>query len=123
MSENAPRPDCINAAGYLFCTQHRDIDSQDHVWSLFSLRHLKSLELACYRPPTLAKTEHPTLLVIERLTAKLRFYEESSEIRRLWIEEAKARICEGITIRLGMASSDWQNYDGEPYDNKYSSQT
>jgi integrase len=98
MPKNAPRPDCINAAGCLFCTQHRDIESEDHVWSLSSLRHLKSLELARYRPPSSGKqptTEHPALLVIDRLTAKLHFFEESSEVRRLWVEEAKARISEG----------------------------
>ncbi|CAI1558709.1 Uncharacterised protein [Serratia proteamaculans] len=98
MPKNAPNPDCINAAGCLFCTQHRDIESEDHVWSLDSLRHLKSLELARYRPPTLGQhltAEHPALLVIDRLTAKLRFFEESSEIRRLWVEEARARIREG----------------------------
>lgn len=96
--KNAPRPDCINAAGCLFCTQHRDIESEDHVWSLESLRHLKSLELARYRPPILGQhltTEHPALLVINRLTAKLRFFEESGEVRRLWVEEARTRICEG----------------------------
>ncbi|MBH2647846.1 site-specific integrase [Serratia ureilytica] len=98
MPKNAPRPDCINAAGCLFCIQHRDIESEDHVWSLDSLRYLKSLELARYRPPVLSQNmaaEHPALLVIERLAAKLRFFEESSEVRRLWVEESKARIREG----------------------------
>lgn len=98
MPQNAPQPDCVNAAGCLFCTQHRDIESEDHVWSLSSLRYLKSLELARYRPPSSGKQstpEHPALLVIQRLTAKLHFFEESSEIRRLWVEEARARIREG----------------------------
>ncbi|ARS52872.1 MULTISPECIES: integrase [Kushneria] len=95
---NAPRPDCINAAGCLFCVQHRDIESEDHVWSLGSLRHLKSLELACYHPPSAGSqvaTEHPALLTIKRLTAKLRFFEESNNIRKLWVEEMSARITEG----------------------------
>ncbi|MAG64958.1 MAG: integrase [Pseudomonadales bacterium] len=98
MPKSAPRPDCINAAGCLFCTQHRDIESEDHVWSLGSLCHLKSLELARYRPPNSgrqATTDHPALLVINRLAAKLRFFEESSEVRRLWVEEARARLSEG----------------------------
>lgn len=96
--KNAPQPDCINTSGCLFCTQHRDIESEDHVWSLASLRYLKSLELARYHSPTSnhqLSAEHPALLVINRLTDKLRFFEESSEVRRLWVEEAKARICEG----------------------------
>lgn len=98
MPRNAPQPDCVNAAGCLFCTQHRDIESEDHVWSLSSLRYLKSLELARYRPPSSGKRPapvHPALLVINRLTAKLHFFEESSEVRRLWVEEARARISEG----------------------------
>ncbi|SEK14499.1 hypothetical protein SAMN05192539_11121, partial [Paraburkholderia diazotrophica] len=42
----ATRPDCASPAGCLFCVHHRDVDSEDHVWSLASFRHLKSLELA-----------------------------------------------------------------------------
>ncbi|WP_318351489.1 hypothetical protein [Klebsiella quasipneumoniae] len=126
MPKNGPRPDCINAAGCLFCTQHRDIESEDHVWSLGSLRHLKSLELARYRPSSSGKhltTEHPALLVIDRLTAKLRFFEESSEVRRLWVEEARARISEGDYHPARMASSDWQNCDKDQHDEKYSFRT
>lgn len=98
MPKNAPRPDCVNAAGCLFCTNHRDIESEDHVWSLSSFRHLKSIELARYCPPMSGKLtapQHPALLAVEQLTAKLRFFEESSEVRKLWVEEAKARINEG----------------------------
>ena len=98
MPRNAPRPDCVNAAGCLFCTQHRDIESEDHVWSLSSLRHLKSIELARYRPPSLGKQTvpaPPALLVIDRLTAKLRFFEESSDLRKFWVEESRMRIAEG----------------------------
>nr|WP_180205647.1 site-specific integrase [Pseudomonas sp. SbOxS1]NYU05637.1 site-specific integrase [Pseudomonas sp. SbOxS1] len=93
---NAPDPDCINAAGCLFCDNHRDIESQDHVWSLCSLRVLKSLELARYRPASsgVGTTEHPAMLAIERLSAKLRFFQECSEVSRLWVEEALARIAE-----------------------------
>lgn len=95
---NAPPPDCISAAGCLFCTQHRDIESEDHVWSLASFRHLKSLELARYRPPELNQQlliEHPARVVIDQLTAKLRFFDESSEVQKLWVEEARTRISEG----------------------------
>ncbi len=81
----------------MFCVNHRDIESEDHVWSLSSLRHLKSLELARYRPPASAKVindQHPALLAIERLTAKLRFFEEHSEVHKLWVDEARERINE-----------------------------
>lgn len=94
---NAPEPDCINASGCLFCVNHRDIESEDHVWSLSSLRVLKSLELSRYRPAftgEAAVAEHPAMLAVERLSAKLRFFQESGEVRRLWVEEALARIAE-----------------------------
>ncbi|TWI44741.1 hypothetical protein IQ22_04690 [Pseudomonas duriflava] len=94
---NAPDPDCINAAGCLFCVNHRDIESEDHVWSLSSLRVLKSLELTRYRPASTGRSDeadHPAMLAVERLSAKLRFFQESSEVRRLWVEEALARIAE-----------------------------
>ncbi|MFJ7884014.1 site-specific integrase [Pseudomonas sp. NPDC096917] len=94
---NAPDPDCINAAGCLFCVNHRDIESEDHVWSLSSLRVLKTLELVRYRPACTDRSDevdHPAMLTVERLSAKLRFFQESSEVRRLWVEEALARIAE-----------------------------
>lgn len=94
----APKPDCISSAGCLFCSQHRDIESADHVWSLSSFRHLKLLELASYRPPQLGKLlvpKHPALLTVERLTAKLQFFEQSSTVRRAWVAEAQARLNEG----------------------------
>lgn len=94
----APQPDCISPAGCLFCAHQRDIDSEDHVWSLASFRHLKSLELVRAVPAAIDETaliEHPALLTIDRLTAKLKFYEDSSEVRRLWVCEALLRTEEG----------------------------
>lgn len=94
----APMPDCISSAGCLFCTHHRDIESADHVWSLSSFRHLKLLELASYRPPQRGKLlapNHPALVTVERLTAKLQFFEQSSTVRRAWVNEAKERLNEG----------------------------
>ncbi|MDW3683333.1 site-specific integrase [Cupriavidus sp. CV2] len=94
----ATRPDCVSPAGCLFCVHHRDVDSEDHVWSLASFRYLKSLELARDRPSSVAKTSavpHPAALAIDRLTAKLKFYEGSSKVRGLWVREALLRIDEG----------------------------
>ncbi|WP_157654758.1 site-specific integrase [Burkholderia ubonensis] len=94
----SPQPDCVTASGCLFCSNHRDIDSCDHVWSLASYRHLKSIELASYRPSQREVAEpftHPAELSINRLTQKLHFFEESSEVRRLWVRESLARVDEG----------------------------
>lgn len=95
--ESAPPPDCINAAGCLFCNRHRDIDSQDHIWSLTTFRYLKSLELASFSPSLSAnlKLSHPAFLSVERLTSKLLYFSESNQARRIWVEEAQARINEG----------------------------
>jgi hypothetical protein len=94
----APQPDCMTAAGCLFCSNHRDVDSSDHVWSLASYRHLKSIELAAHRPPERhAAAEpllHPAEISVNRLTQKLRFFEETSEVRRFWVREALARVDE-----------------------------
>lgn len=91
----ASEPDCVSPAGCIFCMHHRDIDSEDHVWSLASYRHLKTLELARYRPAKNSRTPHPAMVVIERITGKLKYFEQSSEVRRLWVREALARIEEG----------------------------
>lgn len=94
--DEASRPDCINAAGCLFCTHHRDIESEDHVWSLSSFRHLKLLELARYRPPVKpVHIQQPALITVERLTDKLKFFEDSSSVQKEWVAEAQARIREG----------------------------
>lgn len=95
-STAAPEPDCITPAGCLFCTQQRDIDSLDHVWSLVTFRFLKSLEL---RPLVHSEkkkaVEHPAELTIERISAKLNFIQASSTERALWVKEALLRLDEG----------------------------
>lgn len=88
-------PDCISPAGCLFCVHQRDIDSEDHIWSLASYRFLKSLELALYRPSVGGDAPHPALATIDRITAKLRSFQSSSEVRALWVSEALSRIEEG----------------------------
>jgi hypothetical protein len=76
---------------------HRDIDSQDYVWSLASMRHLKIFELKGFRPSGKGKTNESVLhveMVIDRLTTKLRWFRQSNELRCSWVEEALARIDE-----------------------------
>ncbi|CAN7336542.1 site-specific integrase [Polaromonas sp. LjRoot131] len=94
--KNATQPDCVSAAGCLFCNHQRDIDSEDHVWSLASFRHLKVVELANHRPPDVIEESQsqPAAAAVDRLTSKLKFFETSSEIRGLWVREALARVTE-----------------------------
>jgi len=92
---SVPQPDCISPAGCLFCSHQRDIDSFDYVWSLASYRYLKSLEQSRYRTPSSLPAEHPVLLVIARINAKLKAFKTSSEIRAQWMLEALARVDEG----------------------------
>lgn len=94
-STGVPRPDCISPAGCLFCIHQRDIDSEDHAWSLASYRHYKSLELAMYRPRGKSGAPHPAKAVLDRITDKLECFKASSEKRSLWVAEATARVEEG----------------------------
>jgi integrase len=91
----APTPDCVSPAGCLFCDHHRDIDTEDHVWSLATYRHFKSIELGQYRSPAKDEVFHPAAAVIDRVTSKLKRFEASSEVRSLWVREAAARVDEG----------------------------
>lgn len=88
----ATTPDCISPAGCIFCVHQRDIDSMDHIWSLLSYRHLKSLELSGYHPAVTNTITHPSATVIMRITAKLKQIEKSNKIRESWNCEALARI-------------------------------
>jgi len=87
-------PDCVNPSGCMFCTFHRDIDSADYVWSLASYRRLKVLELAGYVPPTGGDEPSPAAAVIARICQKLDGLSRSSDIRRVWVDEACCRVRE-----------------------------
>ena len=89
--ENIVEPNCVNPSGCLWCKHLRDLDNFDYIWSLTSMRHLKSIEAAL----TFKKDETPSDLSIERLTQKLDWYRKSSQKRNDWVEEAELRIEEG----------------------------
>lgn len=94
--QGALRPDCLRPSGCLWCEHHRDIDSQDYIWSLASYRHLKLVELSKWTVSREAlKDAPPVQLVIDRLTEKLQWFGSSSDRRRRWLEEALTRIEEG----------------------------
>ncbi|MDD5175292.1 MAG: hypothetical protein PHQ05_02560 [Sterolibacterium sp.] len=90
----ASKPDCTHPAGCLFCDHHRDIDSEDYVWSAASMRHLNTLILAGFRPVKKGKADaaRHVELAIEVLTAKLKWFRESNHKRKHWVEEAMERI-------------------------------
>ncbi|ANC01148.1 hypothetical protein AB688_03035 [Pseudomonas putida] len=91
----SPAPNCLSAAGCIFCAHHRDLDDADHVWSLASYRHYKSLELTWSRALVMDSSDSPAMLTIERLTEKLNAFKLSSSVRALWVIEALDRIEEG----------------------------
>ncbi|MFK1323996.1 site-specific integrase [Pseudomonas aeruginosa] len=94
IAHNSPTPNCINSAGCLFCIYNLDIDEMDHVWSLASYRHLKTLELSRYRQTILKEEEHPALITIQKINEKLNFFKTSSLVRSTWVSEAMDRIKE-----------------------------
>lgn len=89
--EDVVEPNCINPSGCLWCKHHRDLDNFDYIWSLTSMRYLKTIEAAL----TFKKDETPADLSIQRLTQKLDWYSKSSKKRNEWVEEAELRIEEG----------------------------
>lgn len=93
--ELAPRPDCQKPSGCLWCKSHRDVDSQDYVWLLATFRYLKWLELSLSIRRLGQSEEVPASAVIDQLTLKLRWFEQSSTKRRKWFSEAIERIHEG----------------------------
>lgn len=90
----APKPDCRTPAGCLFCAHHRDIDSQDYVWSIACMRHLKTLVLRGFRPIKKGQADAAKHvdLTLEVLSAKLKWFHESNEQRKNWVHEALERV-------------------------------
>ncbi len=95
VKDSSPEPDCITSSGCLFCKNHRDIDSEEHVWSLASYRHLKSIELASFKKINLSSEKNPIEIIIDRITEKLEYFKNSSEEREKWVLEALNKIDEG----------------------------
>ncbi len=93
----APKADCTQPSGCLFCEHHRDIDSEDYVWSMASMRFLNSVILQRFRPPAKGKADAATHveMTIGILTQKLQWFKESNATRRAWVEEATEKLAEG----------------------------
>lgn len=97
LPQEAPKADCRQPAGCLFCEHHRDIDSEDYVWSLASMRFLNGVILQRFHPPAKDKADAAAHveLTLEVLTAKLKWFSESNARRKAWVEEANEKLNEG----------------------------
>ena len=93
----APKADCFHPAGCLFCEHHRDIDSEDYVWSVACMRFLNTIILQRFRPPVKGKADaaHHVELTVEVLTAKLKWFNDSNAKRKAWVQEATEKLNEG----------------------------
>ncbi len=93
----APKADCTHPAGCLFCEHHRDIDSEDYVWSVASMRFMHTLILKRFRPPLKGKADAVghVELIIDVLTTKLAWFSCSNARRKAWVDEATDKIAEG----------------------------
>lgn len=89
----APEPDCISPEGCLFCIYHRDVMTSEYCWKLASHARLKILEVSRYKPPK-SQPAHPAHAVIDRIEAKLRAISEGSDIRAMWVRDARDAIRE-----------------------------
>lgn len=92
--ESAPKPDCISPDGCLFCEKHRDIMSSEYCWKLVSHLKIKSMETGLYKPSE-DQFVHPSNIVIDRIILKLKAISESSEIRKIWVEDAQDNVRSG----------------------------
>ncbi|NVK21219.1 MAG: hypothetical protein HWD86_01760 [Kangiellaceae bacterium] len=84
------KPDCISQSGCLFCKNHRDVNSEDYVWSLVSFRQLKLIEAA--QP---VSRELPADITVERLNKKIETFKGLTKQSMLWVKEALLKVDEG----------------------------
>lgn len=83
----APKPDCINPAGCLFCKHHRDVASEDYVRRLVSERTLRVNELALWTSSKKFDT-HPANALVERITEKLAEFSAKGSPFNHWVNQA-----------------------------------
>lgn len=88
-------PDCRRSSGCIGCEQHRDVDSEDHVWALVSFRHLKIIEISKSLRPGIQTQLTPAQKVVDRLSEKLNWFKQSSKKHEAWLHEALIKVEEG----------------------------
>lgn len=94
--KEATRPDCTVGSGCLWCQSHRDVDSLDYIWAMTTFKRLKVIELSTLPRAKEKDDTPPAKLAIDRIDAKLRWFDSSNDLRHSWVEEAHLRIAEGI---------------------------
>lgn len=92
----APKPDCEGSAGCLFCPKNRDLRSFDHAWNLASLQHLTLLEFNSDHTGLSLKANHPNLVTVEFIGAKLDAWAARDDDGDAWVAEARLRVKEGL---------------------------
>ncbi|WP_238295591.1 site-specific integrase [Caballeronia novacaledonica] len=95
IAAKAPKPNCARKSGCLWCEDHRDLDSFEYVWAMASFQQLKLYELTKLGSGKFDDDVTPAQLVVDRIQEKLEWFEQSSEIHREWVVEARARVAEG----------------------------
>lgn len=94
-NKQTPLPDCISPEGCLFCTNHRDIMEYDYCWKLASHLKIKTLEINFYKPAS-NEEAHPANIVIDRISEKLNAISGSSDIRKIWVNDAYNSVRSGL---------------------------
>jgi hypothetical protein len=84
-------PNCVNPSGCLWCSHRRDLDSEDYVWSLASMRYLKTIEAGLNVTPKAVPADE----VVRRISDMIAWYRNSTPERAQWVFEAEQRIAEG----------------------------
>lgn len=92
---NIPIADCLSPSGCLFCMQNRDVEGYDHIWSLLSFQHLKTIELSKVTSLTLDSKKHPAFYTIQRICAKIDFLSNISSATEMWVKEARTQVTQG----------------------------
>lgn len=91
----APKPDCSNPAGCMFCVHHREEDSSDYIFCLLSYRLCKQLELDQYCPPKKTLLRHPAAILLARIEEKINCFRGRGQDQQAWTLEAIDKIREG----------------------------
>ncbi|WP_147463890.1 MULTISPECIES: hypothetical protein [Pseudomonas syringae group] len=91
ISPYTPEADCLTPSGCLFCEQHRDLDTEDHIWSLVTFKQLKMIELSKADLHT-EKLSNPAFITITRINQKLKYMQSLSKKTIEWCAIATKKI-------------------------------